>query len=117
VKDLDRICIDTIRTLCIDAIEAANSGHPGTPIGIAPLTYALWQRLLRFDPADPIWPNRDRYVPSSGHASALLWSMLHLTRAQTVDPGSSGGAGPLLATRRPTPTTRSSASPLCRSMT
>jgi transketolase len=83
---LDELCIATIRTLCIDAIQAANSGHPGTPIGIAPLTYLLWQRFLRFDPADPIWPNRDRYVLSSGHASALLWSMLHLTRVQAVDP-------------------------------
>ena len=79
-------CIATIRTFCIDAIEAANSGHPGTPIGIAPVTYTLWQQFLRFDPADPIWPNRDRYVLSSGHASALLWSMLHLTRVQAVDP-------------------------------
>src|SRR5262245_2231631 len=84
--ELDQTCIDTIRTLCIDAIQAANSGHPGTPIGIAPVTYTLWQRFLRFDPADPIWPNRDRYVLSSGHASALLWSMLHLTRVQAVDP-------------------------------
>jgi transketolase len=83
---LDTRCIDTIRTLCIDAIEAARSGHPGTPIGIAPVTYTLWQRFLRFDPADPIWPNRDRYVLSSGHASALLWSMLHLTGVQAVDP-------------------------------
>jgi transketolase len=84
--DLDTKCIDTIRMLCIDAIEAANSGHPGTPIGIAPVTYTLWQRFLRFDPSDPIWPNRDRYVLSSGHASALLWSMLHLTQVQAVDP-------------------------------
>ena len=84
--DLDRTCIDTIRTLCIDAIEAANSGHPGTPVGIAPVTYTLWQRFLRFDPADPIWPNRDRFVLSAGHASALLWSLLHLTRVQAVDP-------------------------------
>jgi len=83
---LDSRCIDTIRTLCIDAIEAASSGHPGTPIGIAPVTYTLWQRFLRFDPTDPIWPNRDRYVLSSGHASALLWSMLHLTGVQAVDP-------------------------------
>jgi transketolase len=83
--ELDELCIATIRTLCIDAIQAANSGHPGTPIGIAPLTHLLWQRFLRFDPADPIWPNRDRYVLSSGHASALLWSMLHLTRVQAVD--------------------------------
>ncbi len=84
--DLDSKCIDTIRILCIDAIEAANSGHPGTPIGIAPLTYLLWQQFLRFDPADPIWPNRDRYVLSSGHASALLWSLLHLTGVRAVDP-------------------------------
>jgi transketolase len=84
--ELDGRCIATIRTLCIDAIQAANSGHPGTPIGIAPLTYTLWQRVLRFDPSDPIWPNRDRYVLSSGHASALLWSLLHLTRVQAVDP-------------------------------
>jgi transketolase len=84
--ELDALCIATIRTLCIDAIQAANSGHPGTPISIAPVTYALWQRVLRFDPADPIWPNRDRYVLSSGHASALLWSLLHLTRVQAVDP-------------------------------
>ncbi len=84
--DLDARCIDTIRMLCIDAIEAANSGHPGTPIGIAPLTYVLWQQFLRFDPSDPIWPNRDRYVLSSGHASALLWSLLHLTGVRAVDP-------------------------------
>ncbi len=84
--DLDSRCIDTIRMLCVDAIEAANSGHPGTPIGIAPLTYLLWQQFLRFDPSDPIWPNRDRYVLSSGHASALLWSLLHLTGVQAVDP-------------------------------
>jgi transketolase len=84
--DLDGSCITTIRTLCIDAIQGANSGHPGTPVGIAPVTYALWQRFLRFDPADPIWPNRDRYVLSSGHASALLWAMLHLTRVRAVDP-------------------------------
>src|SRR5215831_10349003 len=83
--ELDTKCIDTIRILCIDAIEAANSGHPGTPIGIAPVTYTLWQKFLRFDPADPIWPNRDRYVLSSGHASTLLWSMLHLTGVQAVD--------------------------------
>jgi transketolase len=84
--DLDGRSIATIRTLCIDAIQAANSGHPGTPIGIAPVTYTLWQRYLRFDPSDPIWPNRDRYVLSSGHASALLWSMLHLTGVRAVDP-------------------------------
>jgi transketolase len=66
--ELDGRCIATIRTLCIDAIQSASSGHPGTPIGIAPVTYTLWQRFLRFDPGDPIWPNRDRFVLSSGHA-------------------------------------------------
>ena len=84
--DLDGRCIDTIRMLCIDAVEAASSGHPGTPVGIAPVAYTLWQKFLRFDPAEPIWPNRDRYVLSSGHASALLWSLLHLTRVRAVDP-------------------------------
>jgi transketolase len=85
-RDLDEACVATIRTLCIDAIQAANSGHPGTPIGIAPVTYTLWQRFLRFDPSDPIWPNRDRFVLSAGHASALLWSLLHLTGVRAVDP-------------------------------
>ena len=85
-RELDDLCITTIRTLCIDAIEAANSGHPGTPVGIAPVTYTLWQRFLRFDPSDPIWPNRDRFVLSAGHASALLWSLLYLTGVRSVDP-------------------------------
>jgi transketolase len=85
-RDLDDVCVATIRTLCIDAIQAANSGHPGTPIGIAPVTYTLWQRFLRFDPADPIWPNRDRFVLSAGHASALLWSLIYLTGVRAVDP-------------------------------
>lgn len=84
--DLDQLCINTIRGLCMDAIQKANSGHPGTPVGIAPVAYTLWQRHLRFDPADPIWPNRDRFVLSEGHASALLWSLLHLTRVRAVDP-------------------------------
>jgi transketolase len=85
-RALDQLCIDTIRTLCIDAIEAASSGHPGTALGIAPVTYTLWQRFLRFDPSDPIWPNRDRFVLSAGHASTLLWSLLFLTRTLAVDP-------------------------------
>ena len=84
--DLDTLCINTIRTLSIDAIQKANSGHPGTPMAMAPVAYTLWQRFLRFDPADPIWPNRDRFVLSAGHASMLLYSLLHLTRAQAVDP-------------------------------
>ncbi|HEX5029265.1 MAG TPA: transketolase [Gaiellaceae bacterium] len=85
-RELDNICVTTIRTLCIDAIQAANSGHPGTPVGIAPVTYTLWQQFLRFDPSDPIWPNRDRFVLSAGHASALLWSLLFLTGVRAVDP-------------------------------
>jgi len=85
-RELDDLCITTIRTLCIDAIQSANSGHPGTPVGMAPVTYTLWQRFLRFDPADPIWPNRDRFVLSAGHASALLWSLLFLTGVRAVDP-------------------------------
>ena len=84
--DIDALCINTIRTLSIDAIQKANSGHPGTPMAMAPVAYTLWQRFLRFDPADPIWPNRDRFVLSAGHASMLLYSLLHLTRVQAVDP-------------------------------
>jgi len=83
--DLDQLCINTIRTLSIDAVQAANSGHPGTPMALAPLVYTLWNRVMRFDPQDPIWPNRDRFVLSNGHASMLLWSVLHLTRTQAVN--------------------------------
>jgi len=82
--DLDLLCINTIRTLAMDAVQAANSGHPGTPMALAPVVYALWQRVLRFDPQDPIWPNRDRFVLSVGHASMLLYSMLHLTGVRAV---------------------------------
>jgi transketolase len=85
-QDIDRLCIDTIRTLSIDAIQKANSGHPGTPMALAPVAYTLWQRFLRFDPADPIWPNRDRFVLSAGHASMLLYSLLFLAEVQAVDP-------------------------------
>ncbi|HWL71829.1 MAG TPA: transketolase [Geminicoccus sp.] len=83
--DLDRLCIDTIRTLAMDAVQKANSGHPGTPMALAPVAYELWQNHLRFDPADPIWPNRDRFVLSVGHASMLLYGLLHLTRTRAVD--------------------------------
>ncbi len=84
--DIDELCINTIRTLSMDAIQKANSGHPGTPMALAPLAYVLWQRFLRFDPADPIWPNRDRFVLSAGHASMLLYSLLFLTGVRAVDP-------------------------------
>jgi transketolase len=79
------LSINTIRTLSIDAVQAANSGHPGAPMALAPLVYTLWNRIMRFDPNDPIWPNRDRFVLSNGHASMLLWSILHLTRTCAVN--------------------------------
>ncbi len=84
-SELDQLSINTIRTLSIDAVQAANSGHPGTPMALAPLVYTIWNRILRFDPQDPIWPNRDRFVLSNGHASMLLWSVLHLTGTQAVN--------------------------------
>ncbi len=84
-RDVERLAINTIRTLSMDAVQAANSGHPGTPMALAPVTYTLWQRFLRFDPSDPIWPNRDRFVLSIGHASMLLYSMLHLTQVKAVN--------------------------------
>jgi transketolase len=84
--DIDELCINTIRTLSMDAIQKANSGHPGTPMALAPLAYTLWQRYLRFDPEDPIWPNRDRFVLSAGHASMLLYSLLYLAKVKAVDP-------------------------------
>jgi transketolase len=83
--ELDQLAINTIRTLSIDAVQAANSGHPGTPMALAPLVYTLWNRVMRFDPQDPIWPGRDRFVLSNGHASMLLWSVLYLTGTQAVD--------------------------------
>jgi transketolase len=83
--DIDQLCINTIRTLSIDAVQQAKSGHPGTPMALAPLVYTIWNRVMRFDPQHPIWPNRDRFVLSNGHASMLLWSVLHLTRTQAVN--------------------------------
>jgi len=77
--------INTIRTLSMDAVQAANSGHPGTAMSLAPVVYSLWQHFLKFDPEDPIWPNRDRFVLSAGHASMLLYSMLHLTGVKAVN--------------------------------
>jgi transketolase len=83
---IDQLCINTLRTLSMDAVQAANSGHPGTPMAMAPVAYSLWQEQLRFDPNDPIWPNRDRFVLSIGHASMLLYSLLHLTGVKAVNP-------------------------------
>ncbi|HET6726135.1 MAG TPA: transketolase [Gammaproteobacteria bacterium] len=83
---IDQLSINTVRTLAMDAVEKAQSGHPGTPMALAPVAYTLWQRFLRYDPADPIWPNRDRFVLSVGHASMLLYSLLHLAGVKAVDP-------------------------------
>jgi transketolase len=84
-EELDQLAINTIRTLSIDAVQQAKSGHPGTPMALAPLVYTIWNRVVRFDPQDPIWPNRDRFVLSNGHASMLLWSVLYLTCTQAVN--------------------------------
>jgi transketolase len=83
--NLDQLCVNTIRTLAMDGVQQANSGHPGTPMAMAPVAYTLWQRVLRFDPEDPIWPNRDRFVLSMDHASMLLYALLHLTGVEAVD--------------------------------
>jgi len=85
-KQLDTLSINTIRTLAIDAVQQANSGHPGAPMGFAPVAYCLWQQFLRYDPADPTWINRDRFVLSNGHASMLLYAMLHLAEVRQVGP-------------------------------
>ena len=81
----DRLAIDTIRTLAMDAVQAANSGHPGTPMALAPVAYTLWRDFLRYDPQAPDWPNRDRFVLSGGHASMLLYSVLHLAGVREID--------------------------------
>ncbi len=81
---MDLTSINTIRTLAMDGVQAANSGHPGTPMAMAPVAYCLWQKFLRFDPQDPVWPNRDRFVLSMGHASMLLYSLLHLTEVSIL---------------------------------
>ena len=83
--ELDQLCINTIRTLAMDAVQQAKSGHPGTPMALAPLAYVIWQNFLRFNPEDPIWPNRDRFVLSNGHASMLLYSILHLSGVKAVN--------------------------------
>ena len=84
-QELDQLAINTIRTLSIDAVQQAKSGHPGTPMALAPLVYTIWNRVMRFDPKDPIWPNRDRFILSNGHASMLLWSVLYLTGTVAVN--------------------------------
>jgi transketolase len=86
--NLDQLSINTIRTLSMDAVQAANSGHPGTPMALAPVAYTIWQKYLRYDPNDPVWPDRDRFVLSNGHASMLLYSLLHLAQVKAVDENS-----------------------------
>src|SRR6202795_866465 len=86
IAEMDKLCINTIRCLAMDAVQQADSGHPGTAMALAPVTYTLWQKFLRFDPGDRIWPNRDRFVLSGGHVSTLLYSMLHLTQVKAVNP-------------------------------
>src|SRR5271157_3546192 len=82
--NMDLLSINTIRALSMDGVQAADSGHPGTPMAMAPVAYSLWQQFLRFDPQDPVWPNRDRFVLSIGHASTLLYSLLHLSGVRAV---------------------------------
>ena len=85
MSTIDDLCINTIRTLSMDAVQQANSGHPGAPMALAPVAYALWHELLVFDPNAPLWPNRDRFVLSAGHASMLLYSVLHLAGVKQCD--------------------------------
>src|SRR6478735_5730502 len=85
-QSIEQLSINTIRTLAMDAVQAANSGHPGTPMALAPVAYQLWTKHLRYDPAGPLWPNRDRYVLSCGHASMLLYSLIHLSGVREVTP-------------------------------
>src|SRR6202051_4100660 len=82
---MEMLCINTIRTLAMDAVQAAVSGHPGAPMALAPVAYVLWQEFLRYDPSDPLWPDRDRFVLSNGHASMLLYSVLHLAGVKEAD--------------------------------
>src|SRR5467141_1725329 len=82
---IDLLSINTIRTLSMDGVQKANSGHPGTPMALAPAAYILWQKFLRYDPEDPLWPNRDRFVLSNGHASMLLYATLHLAGVRAVN--------------------------------
>ena len=95
--DIDTLCVNTIRTLSMDAVQAANSGHPGTPMAMAPVAYSVWNRKLRFNPENPVWFNRDRFVLSMGHASMLLYSMLHLTGVKSVNSAYESGGSPSVA--------------------
>ncbi len=91
MTDIEQLSINTIRTLSMDAVQAANSGHPGTPMALAPVAYTLWNEVLRYDPNDPLWPGRDRFILSCGHASMLLYSVLHLAGVQQLHDGKPTG--------------------------
>src|SRR3970040_883188 len=80
MKDVDKLCINTIRMLSVDMVQTANSGHPGMPLGAAPMAYVLWDRFLKHNPRNPKWPDRDRFVLSAGHGAALLYALVHLIR-------------------------------------
>jgi transketolase len=96
-QQIDTLSINTIRTLAIDAVQKANSGHPGAPMGLAPVAYSLWQQVLRYDPQDPLWPNRDRFVLSNGHASMLLYAILYLSGVKEVDREGKIQSGPAVS--------------------
>ena len=93
-SEIDKLAVTTIRTLAMDGVQKANSGHPGAPLGMAPAAYCLWQQFFRYDPADPLWPNRDRFVLSAGHASMLLYALLHLSEVRDVTAEGKVGEGP-----------------------
>ena len=90
-QSIEQTSINTIRTLAMDAVQSANSGHPGTPMALAPVAYELWTKHLRYDPANPVWPNRDRFVLSCGHASMLLYSLIHLAGIKDMSPDGTEG--------------------------
>ena len=96
-QQIDILSINTIRTLAIDAVQKANSGHPGAPMGLAAVAYSLWQEFLRYDPQDPLWPNRDRFVLSNGHASMLLYAILYLSGVKEVNPEGKIQSGPAVS--------------------
>ena len=106
---MDQLSINTIRTLAIDAVQQANSGHPGAPMGLAPVVYSLWQKFLRYDPADPTWLNRDRFVLSAGHASMLLYATLHLAECGPSAPAEKFRMSSLFRWRRSSASGKSTA--------
>ena len=115
MKPIEQLSINTIRTLSMDAVQAANSGHPGTPMALAPVAYVLFDEVLRYDPAEPHWPNRDRFVLSCGHASMLLYSMLHLAGVKQGRPGQARTSRPCRSTTSATSASLAAAARAIRS--